>query len=254
MSDNFKCYLSEFLATAFICMFGLGFIAPMVLGGVSSLFELAIWFAIVFALAELIFSPISGCHATPGVTIACAIFLGFDKKKVPGYILAQILGWGLGIIPIYLVFGSALTDQCASLGINPANLFYGNVHIGTVWTGAAVEFFLSALMMIGIFAAIDPRLPGHPSPAAKPFLIGAIIAVCVNLGGCVTGGCINTARDLGPRIVSYFYALIMGYDTSAIFSGGYWLMYILAPTLGAVFGGFAFYKIFLRLLPAKTDK
>lgn len=251
MSSNWKSYLGEFLAAAFICAFGLGFIAPLVLGGVASLFELSIWFGIVFAIGELIFSPISGCHATPGVTIACSMFLGFDKKKILPYIIAQTLGWGVGILPIYLVFGDTLTEQCASLGINPANLFYGSATQANLWRAAIVEFFISMFMMMGIFAAVDPRLPGHPSPAAKPFVIGAVIAVGVNLGGHITGGCMNAARDLGPRIFSFLYALVMGYDTSAIFADGIWLMYIIAPTLGAIFGGVLFYKVFLKLYPAK---
>ena len=253
MSKNLKTYLGEFFAAFFICAFGLGFIADLVLGHCASLFELSIWFAIVFAMGEVIFGGISGCHVTPGVTICCALFLGFDKKKVLPYIIAQILGWGLGIIPIYLVFGTALTDQCAALGINPANLFYCSTTSVPLYLGGVVEFFISAFMMIGIFAVVDPRLPAHPSAAAKPFAIGAVIAVCVNLGGGISGGCINAARDLGPRLVSLVYGLIMGYDVSGIFAGGQWLMYIIAPTCGALFGGFVFYKVFLKLLPAKAE-
>ncbi len=59
----------------------------------------------------------------------------------------------------------------------------------------------------------------------------------------------NTARDFGPRLAGYIYGLIKGYDVSTIFSGWQWLMYIVAPCIGAVVGGLFHYGVIVKLLP-----
>ena len=108
--------------------------------------------------------------------------------------------------------------------------------------------------MIAIFALLDDKLPNKPSPALFPIAISAIVALDVAFGGGFTGTSINTARDLGPRIFVWLYGLIKGYDVSGIFAGWQWLLYIIAPTAGCVFGGWFYKGVFAKLLPAASEK
>ena len=49
------------------------------------------------------------------------------------------------------------------------------------------------------------------------------------------------------------YGLIKGYDVSSIFSGGQWILYIVAPMIGAVLGG-VFHRVVEALLPEESSE
>ena len=51
---------------------------------------------------------ITGAHINPAVTIAFAVFGGFAWKKVPGYIVAQILGGVAGAALVYAVYRDSI--------------------------------------------------------------------------------------------------------------------------------------------------
>jgi glycerol uptake facilitator protein len=96
---------------------------------------------------------------------------------------------------------------------------------------------------------LDERIPNRPTKSLFPIAIGAIISLDIAFGGGFSGACINTARDLGPRFAGLIYGLIKGYDVSSIFAGGQWLMYIIAPIIGAVLGGVLHHGVIIKLLP-----
>lgn len=253
MSENVKKVLGEFAGSAFISFWGLGFVIPFaVLGYVSNMYEFAAWFGIAFAITVIAFAPISGVHVNPGVTLAWALFGGFNKKLILPYWIAQILGWAVGIVPLYLIFNGALTEWAAGGG-NPATLFYCSVAPqGNIWEGAGMEIFLTAMLTFGIFVLLDKRIPNRPSEKGFPWAIGIVIALTIAVGGGFTGTCINPARDFGPRLAGLIYGLIKGYDVSPIFGNWQWLMYIVAPMIGAVLGGVFHFGVVVKLLP-KTD-
>ena len=250
MRENTKKYIGEFLGSAFISFWGLGLAVPMkVLGYVNSTFEVAIWFGIACAFSGIIFSPISGAHCNSAVTLAQAVFGGFDKKLVLPYWLAQILGWSAGILPIYVMFDNVLDEWASETAINPGSFFYCSTSADNLLAGAGVEMFMTAMLIFCVFLFADERITSRPSPAASPWVIGIVISLNIAFGGGFTGTCINTTRDLGPRFVALIYGLLKGYDVSDIFAGGQWLMYVIAPTIGSVLGGFFYYGVIAKLLP-----
>lgn len=254
LSENMKKILGEFFGSAFISFWGLGFVIPFaVLGYVSNMYEFSVWFGIAFAITVIAFAPISGVHVNPGVTLAWAIFGGFDKKLILPYWVAQILGWAVGVAPLYLIFDNVLTEWAATTGGNPATLFYCSSPAEHLLAGAGLEIFLTAMLTFGIFVLLEKRLPNIPSPAGFPWAIGIVIALTIALGGGFTGTCINTARDFGPRLAGLVYGLIKGYDVSSIFAGWQWLMYIIAPLIGAVLGGVFHFGVIVKLLPKKEN-
>lgn len=250
LSINAKKVFGEFVGSAFISFLGLGFIVPFaVLGYVNSMYEFAVWFGIAFAITVIAFAPISGAHVNPGVTLAWALFGGFDKKLIIPYCIAQVLGWGVGVVPFFVMFDGVFFDWAVATNGNPATLFYCTTPIENIWSGAGLEIFLTAMLTFAIFLLLDNKMPNKPSSTGFPWAIGIVISLLIALGGGFTGTCINPARDLGPRIASLIYGLIKGYDISGIFAGGQWVMYIIAPMVGAVLGGIFHYGVVVKLLP-----
>lgn len=252
---SFKKVMGEFVGSAFISFWGLGFVIPFViLGYLNSMFEFAAWFGIAFAITVIAFAPVSGVHVNPGVTLAWALFGGFDKKLILPYWVAQILGWCVGVVPFFFMFDKVFANWASTTGGNPATLFYCSTPAESIWAGAALEVFLTAMLTFAIFVLLDDRIPNKPSSAGFPWAIGIVISLLIALGGGFTGTCINPARDLGPRIAGFVYGIIKGYDVSGIFAGGQWIMYILAPIIGAVLGGVFHFFVVVKLLPDTNEK
>ena len=113
-------YLSEFLGTFVLIMFGDGVVAMAVAGLNQSgrgtkIFDasgdwLIIGFGWFFAvcLAVYVAGGVSGAHLNPAVTVALAAKRGFAWTKVPGYIVAQVLGAFVGALVVYFVYKAAI--------------------------------------------------------------------------------------------------------------------------------------------------
>lgn len=255
MKTTTKKVLSEFIGSAFISFWGLGFIVPFaVTGGVTNMFEFALWFGLGFAITVIAFAPIGGAQLNPGVTLAWAIFGGFDKKLVLPYMGAQLLGWAVGIVPCYAIYWNQMEQWAATTGGNPATLFYCSTPADHLLAGAGLEIAMTSLLVFAIFLLLDERIPNRPTKALFPFAIGGVISLLVAFGGSYSGTAINPFRDLGPRIVCLIYGLISGHDVSMIFGDGQWVMYIVAPMIGALLGGVFYHKVFGKMLISDTVK
>lgn len=250
MSTNNKMLISEFVASFLLGFFGLGMIVQyVVLGGISSMIEFGILLGLAVAIIVIVFNPISGAQFNPGVTLTLALLKGFDKKLVLPFCVAQVSGWCFGTVAVGYVYRNVMADWAAKTGGNPALMFYCNTPSQNLLAGGLVEFTTSALLLMVVFACIDPRIPNRPSAEIFPFAMGAFILFIVCFSGAFTGTCLNLARDLGARLAGVILGVTLGYDITPIFSGGQWIMYIIAPTLGAVFGGYFYEKVIAPLLP-----
>ena len=113
-------YLSEFLGTFVLIMFGDGVVAMAVAalnqsGRGTKIFDasgdwLLIGFGWFFAvcLAVYVAGGVSGAHLNPAVTVALAAKRGFAWTKVPGYIVAQVLGAFVAAVVVYFVYQAAI--------------------------------------------------------------------------------------------------------------------------------------------------
>jgi len=209
--------------------------------------------AIGLALGVWVSGGISGGHINPAITLAMATWRGFPWRKVPGYILAQVLG---GIFGSAIVYGNY---------INAINIFEGGNDIRTQATASLfatyaldyltniscffVEFTGTMILALMIVAGSD-KCNMAPPPGLLPLII---FLVLLGLGvalGMQTSFAFNPARDFGPRILLSF----AGYGKQIYnYRNQYWLWCpIIAPILGAQVG-IGFYDLFLKKQPEDSE-
>jgi aquaporin Z len=160
----------------------------------------------------LFMGAISGAHLNPAVSLAFALRGDFPWKRVPGYIIIQLIGATLACLFLRWIFGNV-------------------AHLGATLPGAGYKNWQALLMEIVLTALLISVILGTASAAQN---VGAIAALGVGgyiaLAGLwaapVSGVSMNPARSFGPALAS-------GYFTS------YWV-YVAGPLAGALMAvGFA---------------
>nr|XP_043630787.1 probable aquaporin NIP7-1 isoform X1 [Erigeron canadensis] len=208
-----RILIAEMLGS-FIVMFSIsGIIASTQLMRGVGLLEYAVTAGLAVIVVVFSIGHISGAHVNPAVTIAFATVGPFPWKRVPLYIVAQVVGFTLATYMGMLVYV-----------IKP------EVMMTSPLSGYRAAFwaeFIASFFVLFLTASLV-----HAPPSVTQFS-GFIVAVGIALGvlitGPISGGSMNPARSLGPAIVSYNF-------------NDLWI-YLTAPTLGATFGAFM-----LRLL------
>jgi aquaporin Z len=165
-------------------------------------------------LAIILFmGAVSGAHLNPVVSVAFALRRDFPWKRVPGYIIVQLLGATLACLFLRGVFGNV-------------------EHLGATLPGPGYHNWQALLMEIALTAGLVSVILGTASAAQN---VGAIAALGVGsyiaLAGLwaapVSGVSMNPARSFGPALVSGDFA-------------HYWV-YVVGPLAGAVIAvGLAF--------------
>ncbi|KAI6114373.1 major intrinsic protein superfamily membrane channel protein [Pisolithus sp. B1] len=241
---------AEFLGTMILVIFGCGGNCQVGLSSNTAVsatprgefLSLNFGWAVGIALGVLVSGGVSGGHINPAVTLAVASFRNFPWRKVPYYILAQLLGALCGGGIIYANYYHAI------------NAYEGGSHIRTIsGTGDLFatyaadymssvscffsEFLASAMLIIPILAATDKRNKPFPIWLVPATVFMALLGIGISLG-LETGFAINPARDLGPRILT----AMVGYGKDVFtFRNQYWLWCpILGPILGMQAGGLVY--------------
>lgn len=224
MTDKYNPYLAEAFGTACLVLLGCASVTIAGNGGALPLGAMPVSLVFGLTVTFLIYAigPVSGCHINPAITLGLWAANRFPGAKVAGYVASQLVGGLLGAgILLVLLKGRAG-------GYDPAALGLGQ----TGWAQYSIAVaFVSEFVATFIFMAV---IIGSATNADSKQLAGVSIGVCLFvLISCfinISGGSLNPARSIGP----------------AIFVGGtamsqLWL-FIVAPTLGAVFAGAIFRK------------
>jgi aquaporin Z len=148
---------------------------------------------------------VSGAHLNPAVSIAFSLRGDFPWRRVPGYVIVQLIGATLASLVLW-----GLVDVSAKYGGNYPASGYSD------WRALLME----ALLTFGLVSVIL----GTASGAQNIGIIGAIgvggyIALAGLWGSPISGASMNPARTFGPDLVSGTWT-------------GYWL-YIVGPIVGA---------------------
>jgi len=149
---------------------------------------------------------ISGAHLNPAVSVAFSLRGDFPWRRVPGYVIVQLLGATLAALFLHEV-----VKVSAKFGSNyVANSFSG-------WQA----YLMEALLTLGLVSVIL----GTASGAQNIGIFGAIgvggyIALAGLWGSPISGASMNPARTFGPDLVGRDFA-------------SYWV-YVAGPLTGAV--------------------
>lgn len=255
-----KC-LAEAIGTMLIVILGVGAVCNSLLAQENvPLWHVTTAFGIGVTLAIVMTCDISGAHLNPAVSLAMAIFRpeSFSGIEMLAYWVAQYIGGFLGGAFNLMIFNTAFKQfeadnniiRGAAESIVTASAFgeYFPVPGGvlkpesvTIGTAFLVETWATAILIFVIFCVTDSAMKSKKAYLA-PIFIGATVAILLNLYVPFTQGCLNPARDFGPRLV----AAIAGWGKVAIPGprNGFWI-YILAPKLGGVIGALL-YTVLIR--------
>jgi len=248
--DYLRDAVSEFTGTLLLVLFGSASGCQVVLSSSTeiaaspkgSYLSVAFGYAVGISIGVWVASG-SGGHINPAVTLAFAYFRGFPWKKVPMYIISQVLG---GLFGTLICWGNYMhAIHIVDPGKTRVTASFFAIYAQDYLPSAACffsEFLGAALLIMTIFAALDKN-NGAPPPGLVPLILFILF---IGLGACLgmnTAFGVNPARDFGPRLglamLGYSHKVIWSYRSQFwIWSG------IIAPICGTLCGG-AFYDAFL---------
>jgi len=136
----------------------------------------------------LFMGAVSGAHLNPAVSLAFALRGDFPWKRVPGYILIQLIGATLACLFLRLVFGNA-----GHLGATLPGPGY------TSWQALLMEIVLTALLVSVILGTASAA---QNVGAIAALGVGGYIALAGLWAAPVSGVSMNPARSFGPALVS----------------------------------------------------
>ena len=249
--------IAEFLGTALLIFFGTGCVAALKVADASfGLWEISIIWGVGVSMAIYLSAGVSGAHLNPAVSIALTLFAGFDKRKLPFYVLAQTCGAFCGAALVYTLYSNLFVDfeqahameRGSEASLELAAVFSTYPHAAlSIGQAFVVESIITAILMAVIMALTDDD-NGLPRGATAPLLIGLLIAVIGSAMGPLTGFAMNPARDFGPKLMTF----LAGWGEIA-FTGGrdipYFLVPVFAPVLGACLGAALYRGLIARNLP-----
>jgi aquaporin Z len=161
----------------------------------------------LMVLAVILFmGAISGAHLNPAVSIAFAARGDFPWLRVPGYIIAQLVGATLACLLLKALFGNA-----GMLGATEPSSG------SSVWQALIMEFVLTAGLVSTILGTSSKAQNLGPISA---FGVGAYIILAGLWASPISGASMNPARSFGPDLVLWNFS-------------NYWI-YIVGPIAGAL--------------------
>ena len=161
----------------------------------------------LMVLAIILFmGGISGAHLNPAVSIAFATRGNFPWLRVPGYIIAQLVGSTLAVLLLRATFGNVGMLGATEPGPGISD-----------WQAVVVECVLTAGLVSTILGTASKAQNLGPISA---FGVGAYIILAGLWSSPISGASMNPARSFGPDLVLWNFS-------------SYWV-YLVGPIAGAL--------------------
>lgn len=262
----------EFLGTFVLVFFGIGSVFAAVISGAQvGLWQVAAVWAVAVTLGIYTAASLSGAHINPSITFVVALYEGFPWRRVIPYWLAQVAGAATAGLVLYLLYANAITlfelneglqrgqpgSQLSAMVFgeyfpNPA--IYGTDENAFQAVSRTTAFFaeLVGTAMLAFIVSVVTHGKNHarPQSAGAAVAIGVGVAAIISVIAPLTQAGLNPARDFGPRLIAYFF----GWGEIAIPGprDGWFIVYILAPIVGATIGG-GVYRCVASKLPSSAE-
>jgi len=161
----------------------------------------------LMVMAMILFmGAVSGAHFNPVVSVGFAMRGDFPWKRVPGYVIAQLLGSVLAVVLLRVTLGDigglGTTEPGAGISATSALVFEAVLTLGLLSTILGTA---SGAQNIGVFGALG---------------VGAYIVLAGLWSAPISGTSMNPARSLGPMIVAGNF-----HD---------WWVYLIGPFIGGI--------------------
>ncbi len=258
----------EFLGTFVMVFFGVGVVQAAVISGAQvGLWQVAAVWAVGVTLGIYTAASLSGAHINPAITLVVAVYDGFPWRRVAPYWLAQVAGAAAAATILLLMYADAIVhfEQQHELirgapGSQLSAMVFGEYFpnpavFGTteealelvgLRTGFIVEMVGTAMLAFIVSVVTHGKNYARPKSAGAAVAIGVGVAAIISVLAPLSQAGLNPARDFGPRLI----ALAAGWGDIAIPGpqGGWLLVYILAPMVGALIGG-GVYRLVATGLP-----
>jgi len=154
----------------------------------------------------LFMGAVSGAHLNPVVSLAFSLRGDFPWKRLPGYLLMQLIGASLACLFLSAVFGDV-----HHLGATLPGPGYAN------WQALLMEVVLTGTLVSVILGTASAAQNVGPVAALG---VGGYVALAGLWSAPVSGTSMNPARSFGPALVSGDFS-------------SFWV-YVLGPAAGAL--------------------
>ncbi len=220
-----KALGAEFFGTFWLVLGGCGsaVLAAAFPGVGIGLHGVSLAFGLTVLTMAYAIGHISGCHLNPAVSIGLVAGGRFPASKLPGYIIAQVLGAVVAGGVLYLI-------ASGKTGFSTAGGFASNGYDShspggyTMMAALVCEVVMTAFFLFVIMGATDKRAPSGFAPIA----IGLCLTLIHLISIPVTNTSVNPARSTGVAVFVGDWALSQ-----------LWLFWV-APIVGAVIGAIVY--------------
>jgi aquaporin Z len=142
----------------------------------------------LMVMAVILFmGKVSGAHLNPAVSLAFALRGDFPWRRVPGYIVVQLIGATLAALFLRAVIN--------------VSAVYGSNYPATGYTASAA-FWMEFILTLGLVSVILGTASGAQNIGIiGAFGVGGYIALAGLWGSPLSGASMNPARTFGPDLV-----------------------------------------------------
>ena len=210
-AHEWRRLFSELLGTFFLVLVGAGgaVVNAQSQGAISRAAAVTAPGLMVMAII-LFMGAVSGAHLNPAVSIAFAARGDFPWRRVPGYVIVQLLGATLACLFLWALLGK--------IGM-----------LGATEPGPGVSAWQAMLMELVLTVGLVSVILGTASGAQNVGVFGALgVGGYIILAGLwsspISGASMNPARSFGPDLANWdftnYWAYVVGPIAGALIAVG----------------------------------